>query len=421
MSDAVPGADVAGVWTTADGKKKTATVKTGADGRAIFSDLPPGATFIATATVQGETLTTQPFAVPDKGGTRFLMIVGGNAAQAMGDPAGGDGTENSAMGAPSPQPVGLRSGSVEARDGVKVGSVEIKVLDSAGKALAGVSVDLGHAAGQGVDLVHAVTDTQGVAHFAELPTDGKTPYAAVVTRDGMRISTPTFVLETKRGAAGEIRLPGQTDSLSVLRLGNSSRMLVELREGAIGILQNLIVENTSDKVFDPGSRGLFVPLPEGFANAEKIPGGSEIEVKEDVGVFFHGNVPPTQSMSSAVQIRLSYSLATHESRDVEIVQPMPLGLQGGLVMVPAEYALGLSAPGLRARGTQRDDSGNELRIFELDAVPAGQALHLTVLGLPAHSRTGRWIAGAIASLILVVGIVAARRPRKKGASNSNPG
>jgi hypothetical protein len=108
-------------------------------------------------------------------------------------------------------------------------------------------------------------------------------------------------------------------------------MMVELREDAIGVLQNLLVENTSDKVFDPGPRGLFIPLPEGFAGAEKLPGGVDLEIKEGVGAFLHALLPPAQSPGATAQVRLGYVLTTHETPDYEIVQPMPLGLQGGLV------------------------------------------------------------------------------------------
>jgi hypothetical protein len=87
MADAIAGADVIGSWTLPNGKKQTSTVKTGNDGRAIFANLPVGSTFTAQTTVEGEALATQSFVVPDQGGTRFLMIVGGEAAQAMGESA----------------------------------------------------------------------------------------------------------------------------------------------------------------------------------------------------------------------------------------------------------------------------------------------------------------------------------------------
>jgi hypothetical protein len=137
-----------------------------------------------------------------------------------------------------------------------------------------------------------------------------------------------------------------------------------------------------------------------------------VEIKEGVGAFLHGLLPPAQSPGAAAQVRLGYVLTTHETPDYEIVQPMPIGLQGGLVMIPGDFAIGLSAPGLRARPPERDDNGNELRMFEMDSVAPGQALRLTVLGLPTRQHAGKWIAAVLAGLLVAAGFVASRRPRK---------
>jgi hypothetical protein len=415
MTEPIAGAAVVGSWTTKDGKQKSATLKTGDDGRAIFKDIPAGSTFGAKTTVEGENLATAQFTVPDQGGTRLLVMVGAQAAEAMNEMTGGA----AAAGMPAqPKALGVRSGKVEARDGLKAGTLEVSVLAADGKPMPGIGVDLGRVqhAGSGVDFVHAVSDNAGIAHFADLKS-GEGAYAAVVESDGMRIGTPAFQLDDKRGAAGEIRLPGRTSDLSALHISASSRMMVELREDAIGVLQNLMVENTSDKVFDPGPRGLFIPLPEGFAGAEKLPGGVDLEIKEGVGVFFHALLPPAQSPGATAQVRLGYVLTTHETPDYEIVQPLPIGLQGGLVLVPGEYTIGLSAPGLRAHPPERDDNGNELRMFELDSVAPGQALRLTVLGLPTRQQTGKWIAAVLAGLLVAGGVVASRRPRKANVEN----
>jgi hypothetical protein len=408
MTDPIAGASVVGSWTTKDGKQKTATVQSGDDGRAIFSDIPVGSTFGARATLEEEDLATAQFAVPDQGGTRLLIMVGTRAAEAMNEMTGGA----AAAATGPPKPLGVRAGKVEARDGMKVGTLELAVLTAEGKPMPGIGVDLGRVqhAGGGVDFVHAVSDASGIAHFADLKA-GEGAYAAVVESDGMRVGTPAFTVDDKRGAAGEIRLPGRTSDLSALHISSASRMMVELREDAIGVLQNLLVENTSDKVFDPGPRGLFIPLPEGFAGAEKLPGGVDLEIKEGVGVFLHTLLPPAQSPGAAAQVRLGYVLTTHETPEYDIVQPMPIGLQGGLVLVPGELTIGLSAPGLRTRPPERDDNGNELRMFELDSVAPGQALRLTVLGLPARQQAGKWIAGVLAGLLVAAGFVAARRTR----------
>jgi len=409
MTEPMAGASVVGSWTTKDGKRKSATVKAGEDGRAIFSGVPAGSSFAAQTTVEGENLATPQFTVPDQGGTRLLLMVGAQAAQAMNEMTGGA----AAAKPTSPKVLGVRSGKVEARDGAKAGTVDVTVLTAEGKPIPGVGVDLGHPqhGGSGVDFVHAVSDDSGIAHFANLKIGENSPYAAVVERDGMRVGTATFTLDDKRGAAGEIRLPARTSNLSTLHISSSSRMMVELREDAIAVLQNLLVENTSDQVFDPGPRGLFIPLPEGFAGAEQLPGGAELEIKEGVGVFLHAKLPPAPSPGATAQVRLGYVLTTHETPEYEIVQPMPLGLQGGLVLIPSEFALGLSAPGLRMQPPERDDNGNELRMFELDTVAPGQALRMTVLGLPTRHQAGKWIAAVLAGLLVAAGFVAARRPR----------
>jgi hypothetical protein len=58
------------------------TVKTDAQGRAQFDGLSAGVTVQATTTVDGETLTSQEFAVPGKGGVRVALIAGIAAAKA---------------------------------------------------------------------------------------------------------------------------------------------------------------------------------------------------------------------------------------------------------------------------------------------------------------------------------------------------
>ena len=412
MTDAIAGASVIGTWTTPDGKKKSSKVPTGDDGRAIFSGIPAGSAFQAQATVEDERLVSAQFTVPGEGGTRLLMIVGAQAAEAMNDMTGAGASPHA--GKPvGPQVVGIRAGKVEGKDGLPVGAVDLHVVGADGKALAGVKVSLGHVEGKtsAVEFVDAVTDPSGQAHFDKLKTSGGTQYAAVIERDGLRVGTDAFALDDKRGAAGELRIPGRTSDLAVLRISSSSRMMVELREDAVGVLQNLIVENISDRVFDPGPGGLLIPLPDGFAGAETLPGGSEVEIKEGVGIFLHSILPPTQPPNAAAQIRIGYVLITHEDRDLDIVQPMPIGMQGGLVLVPADYTVALSAPGLRPRPAERDESGNELRLWDLDAVQPGHALRLTVHGLPTHDVTGKWIAGILVGLLILAGIFAAARPR----------
>ena len=406
MTEPIAGVAVVASWTRAGGKQGTATVKSGDDGRAIFANVPAGATFNAKAEVDGERLTTAEFVVPAEGGTRLLMMVGANAAGAMAEMTG----QNPHGVASGPKPLGVRVGKIEPRDGLPAGTVEIRVLTADGKPLAGVRVSLARASG-GLQIKHADTDASGTARFAELEGGEDGHFAAVVERDGLRLGTPPFSLEAQRGSAGELRVPGRTSELSVLRVSANTRMMVEPHEDSIAFLQNLVVENTSDKIFDPGPRGLLIPLPDGFTGAEKLSGGAEVELKEGAGAILHGLLPPTDDPAAAAQIRVGCVLTTHETPEVEIIQPMPLGMQGGVAMIPATPTVGISAPGIRPRPAERDDNGNELRMYDLDTVPAGQPLRLTVYGLPTRGQTGKWIAGVLVALLVVAGVVTVRRRR----------
>jgi hypothetical protein len=62
------------VRVTAGSASRTAT--TDEQGRAEFGDLPQGAEARATATVDGETLTSDPFTVPSNGGLRVILVAG---------------------------------------------------------------------------------------------------------------------------------------------------------------------------------------------------------------------------------------------------------------------------------------------------------------------------------------------------------
>jgi hypothetical protein len=76
------GNNVAGQDVTLTVGKDKRTMKTDGQGRAQFEGLPAGTTAQATAIVDGETLTSQEFAVPEKGGVRIALIAGIAAAKA---------------------------------------------------------------------------------------------------------------------------------------------------------------------------------------------------------------------------------------------------------------------------------------------------------------------------------------------------
>lgn len=80
--------DVTVQMAPAGGGAEVGNQKTDGSGRAIFAGLPIGQTLRATATVDGETLVSQPFTVPAAGGLRILLAAGlGAGAPSSSAPA----------------------------------------------------------------------------------------------------------------------------------------------------------------------------------------------------------------------------------------------------------------------------------------------------------------------------------------------
>lgn len=96
------GNNIAGQTVTLKGAGITKSAVTDAQGRAQFSDFATGTAVTAEAIVDGETLTSQTFPVPTKGGVRVALVAGASKAAA---------TEKAAADAAAKEPA--RSGVVE--------------------------------------------------------------------------------------------------------------------------------------------------------------------------------------------------------------------------------------------------------------------------------------------------------------------
>jgi hypothetical protein len=70
------GNNIAGQEVRLTRGESTRTATTDAQGRAEFANLPPGSEGTAQATVNGESLTSDPFMVPASGGLRVILVAG---------------------------------------------------------------------------------------------------------------------------------------------------------------------------------------------------------------------------------------------------------------------------------------------------------------------------------------------------------
>jgi hypothetical protein len=395
----VPDLEVTAIVTNAGGDSRKRVAKTGADGRAVFEGVAPGNTFEATAVVEGETLKTLKFPVPPTGGTRILLIAGLGPA-----PEGGQASEAASDPGFS---LGSVTGQVKPKEGLPAGTLEVALIDEAGKPIAGRVVQLGQVGNDNAVRVHkATSDAAGLVVFPNLATGESAGYAAVIEHQGMRLGTEAFRMSATAGMRGEIKALGRTaDPAGVITLDNRARLILEVGEDALQMMEELIFKNKSDRVFHAPEDGLLIPLPRGFTGAKELEGGVPLDVREGQGVAVRAPVPPNTGALFATRVRVGFVVPAEGSSSVTIEQPMPFGLEGALLLVPENAKLTPEGPGLRLRESQPDSHGNAVKLYEIDAVPPGGTLTFTVRGLPALDRTGRHVAGALCLLLVIAAVV----------------
>src|SRR4029453_18390605 len=115
---------------------------------------------------------------------------------------------------------------------------------------------------------NARSDGAGVVRFTGLRAGEKTGYAAVIDWHGLRLNTAPFAMPEDSGARAEIRALARTGDPSAVTIGGGGRVVVQMREDSLQILEFLPLENTSDKMFDPSPGAFEIPLPDGFVGAQ---------------------------------------------------------------------------------------------------------------------------------------------------------
>jgi len=397
----VPGVEITAIVVAPGGESRKRVASSGPDGWATFDGLRAGSTFEATATVEGETLKVNKFPLPDKGGVRIMLV-----AQLA---AGGE--------APPEEPdqsfaLGAMTGRVEPRDNLPAGTLEIALLGEDGKPMPNQLVQVGQVIEGAVKSMKATSDAAGLVRFDGLTTGEAAGYAAIIKHQGMRLGTEPFRMDTQKGMRGEIRALARTDDPKVLRFDDRSRVILEVAEDAVQVMEELVFKNASDRIFDPGAKGLLVPLPEGFEGTREFEGSTPLDIRAGEGVAVKSPIPPNNGAMFATRLRFGFVMPAGGASSIEIRQPLPFGAEGVRLLVPANANLTVEAAGMRPQPDAKDAQGNVVKIFDLDNIAPGGALALTVRGLPAIAHTGRNIAGILCLLMVVAALIFSPRSRQ---------
>ena len=268
------------------------SVKTDAQGRAQFEKLTPGATLQATTTVDGETLTSQQFAVPERGGIRVALIAGMASAKAA----------------------------------------EKAVADAAAK---------------------------------EPPRKG------------------------------------------VVEIGPESRIIIEYQDDNLTVFYLLDILNNARTPIDIGGP-LLIRLPRGAAGASMMQGSSQNASAKGDMLTITGPFPPGKTVA-----QVGFSLPQAE-QSITIRQTWPAALAQLFVAVEKIGPMQISSPQL-TNVQEASAEGQQFITATGGRLNAGDTLVLNLTGLPAHSRTPRTIALAVAVLMFVIGAWFAMAPAKAHA------
>jgi hypothetical protein len=426
--NAVAGAEVAAIIKTGGGELRRRTEKTDANGRVIFEGMVPGDEFHAEVTVDGEKLETQTFTMPSQGGLRTMLIAALGAAPAgggAGNEAAEGGEPAEGGGEPPAFALGSTAGVATGDSSLPVGRLDVHILDEEGAPIPHHLVTLGMVDKTNkISVRKAESDANGVAHFSDLPHGDASGYAAVLDWHGMRLGTAPFPMPALGGARAEIRALTRTSDPSVVTIGEGSRVIIQMHEDSLQFLEILPLENTSDKIFDPGPGAVEIPLPQGFVGAEAQEGERKIDVRQNHGMAVHGTFSPRRSFAETTarnagqEVVFGFVLPYH-SDTREFVQPMPTGMGRATLITEQSTRLSANGPGIGAPQA-RDLNGKKYWVMPIEAIPRGGTLSFTITGIPFTDTTGRIVAGILALGLVGAAIVFGRRPRAAAGSGAGP-
>jgi hypothetical protein len=257
--------------------------------------------------------------------------------------------------------------------------------------------------------------------FSGLPVGKETGYAAVIDFHGLRLNTAPFAMPDSGGARAEIRALARSADPSAITIGAGGRIVVQMREDALQILEFLPLENTSDKMYDPGPGAFEIPLPDGFVGAQPQESDRKVEVRQNHGIAVHGPIVPKRSLLATPEsereqeVVFGFVLPYHgDSR--EFSQPAPNGI-GPLTLIIDQKIESLSAsgPGLGAR-EERTLGGHKYWVMSVAGVPPGGAVSFTLTGLPSNGFGGQILSGVLALALVLCAVVFAHRPQSAGGS-----
>ncbi len=304
-------------------------------------------------------------------------------------------------------------------DDLPNGAISVRLIrGSLSNNLTGHPVDL-HI---GSKVITVKTDENGRAEFKDLiaGTAGASVKASADV-DGEHLESQEFPAPTRGGIRLMLvatdpnkeatpKTPDAPAKTGAVEIGDQSRIVMQPREEAVELFYLLDINNRENVPVNPPTPFTF-DLPSGATGSAIMDGSSPQASVKGLRVTVQGPFAPGHTF---VQVA-SELPATNGS--IDIAQKLPANLTQLSVIVKKLGETTLKSPQLKEQREMPADG--EVYIAATGGpVTAGQAIYLTVNGVPHHTQAPRRVALALAAVVVMIGVWFATRPTGDAAAQA---
>jgi hypothetical protein len=263
----------------------------------------------------------------------------------------------------------------------------------------------------------AKTNEAGRAEFSGLAPGTRVKARAIVS--GERLESREFEVPSTGGirlmlvaaAPGEAApAPGAPTAAQpgTVSLGEQTRFVFEMGDEALTGFYILQIVNASSAPVQP-AQVLTLDLPKGSEGAAMMQGSSPQASVAGTKVVVSGPFAPGQT-----QAQVAFSLP-YDTSDLTVTQQLPVALAQVTVLVEKNGAMQMESSQISQHREIKAESDTYI-LGQGPGLKAGDALTITVSGLPHRPLWPRNVALTLAAAIVIAGIWASVRPGRAAAA-----
>jgi hypothetical protein len=290
--------------------------------------------------------------------------------------------------------------------------VTVKLVDPAGKPLAGRSVHLGIvrqsvAEGETRDARDAVTDAEGVARFDGLQAGSKYNYRATVRSEPAEYASEPFSLREDMGQALVMHVYPVTRDIQKAMVGTRAFVMVEPRDDVFQIQVMLRVFNVGKVTWVPDD--VVIELPRGAKafNAEEGMDDTRAVAEGTTGARLVGTFSPGQH-----DVSFRFQVPNEHDDSVEIsIGRLPPHLAELRVIAQAAKGMSMEVSGMKPAVLEMGEDGQRMLTTGRQLKPGEPEMRdvsIRLTGIPTPSP-GRWYALLLAGALAAAGVYVSTR------------